>query len=128
MIIKNKNETKTKEKKIVSKFLINNEEKNSKMENNNNDKNEYTKKNSIKSLNSKKSSNKDRVLIISEKNSSSSFNSGLTNINKNEDELLKYLNNNKNKLDNKDKPEIMHLYSNKTLLENLIPDKEEKAQ
>jgi hypothetical protein len=40
----NKNETKTKEKKIVSKFLINNEEKNSKMENNNNDKNEYTKK------------------------------------------------------------------------------------
>ena len=121
----NKNETKTKEKKIVSKFLINNKEKNSKMENNNNDKNEYTKKNSIKSLNSKKSSNKDRVLIISEKNSSSSFNSGFTNINKNEDELLKDLNNNKNKLDNKDKPEIMHLYSNKTLLENLIPDKEE---
>ena len=121
----NKNETKTKEKKISSKFLINNEEKNSKMENNHNDKNDNSKKNSTKSLLSSKSSNKDRVLIISEKNSSSSFNSGFTNINIKEDEFIKDLNDNKNKLDNKDKPEIMHLYSNKTLIENLISDKEE---
>ena len=121
----NQNETKTKVKKIISKFLINNEEKNFKLKNNNNDKNYNTKQNSIQSLDTKKNSNKERVLIITEKNSSSSFNSDFSSIIRKGDEFIKDLNDNKNKLDNKEKSEILHLYSNKTLIENLIPNKEE---
>ena len=121
----NQNGVKTKEKKNISKFLINNEEINSKLKNNDNDKKCNTKENSILSLDSKKNSNKDRVLVINEKNSSSSFNSDFSKIIRKGDELVKDLNDNKNKLDNKEKSEILHLYSNKTLVENLIPNKEE---
>jgi len=129
-----KSEAKTKEKKIISKFLINNEENNSKKENysNNNSNNSYNgkkdkiEKNSIKSLSSmKSSSNKDRVVIISEKDSSNSFNSDFSKINKKGNEYDIDLDDNKNKLENNDKHEISHLYSNKTLVDSLIPNKEE---